>query len=308
MNLTQVEVFLVLCEELHFGRTAQRLHLTQPRVSRLLASLEREVGGALFDRTSRRVRLTPLGLGLRDELAPAHEALVAAVTNARTAARDPAGLLRIGFTQTTQAWAVALVEAFESQRREHRTELREVNVADPYGPLRRGEIDVLVNWLAADEPDLTLGPAIDRPQRVLAVSTTHPLADRTSVSIEDVADYRVRAFPTDVPRALWETIIPARTPSGRPIPRTGTPPTATARSISEVIADVARGTIVHPTVAVPHFRGHDNIVLVPIRDLPPVPLGLIWCTAHENARIRALAEVASHLAPPQRASEPERPR
>jgi DNA-binding transcriptional LysR family regulator len=293
----------VLCGELHFGRTAQRLYLTQPRVSRLLAALEREIGGALFDRTSRRVRLTPLGRGLRDELAPAHTALLAAVANARTAARDPAGLLRIGFTQTTQAAAVALADALESQRQEHHIELQEVSIADPYSPLRRDEIDVLVNWLAVDEPDLTVGPAIDHLQRVLAVSPTHPLADRTSVSIEDVPDYRVRAFPTDIPQALWEAIIPTHTPSGRPIPRTETPPTATERSISEVIADVARGTIVHPTVDIPHFRGYDNIVLVPIRDLPPLPLGLIWCTAHENARIRALAEVASHLASLQRATE-----
>lgn len=55
-------------------------------------------------------------------------------------------------------------------------------------------------------------------------------------------------------------------------------------------------------------RTGDNIVLVPIRDLPPLPLGLIWRTAHENARIRALAEVASHLASPQRVSESEHPR
>jgi DNA-binding transcriptional LysR family regulator len=61
MDTAEVEVFLVLAEELHFGRTADRLHLPQPRVSRLVASLERRVGGTLFEQTSRRVRLTPLG-------------------------------------------------------------------------------------------------------------------------------------------------------------------------------------------------------------------------------------------------------
>jgi hypothetical protein len=44
-----------------------------------------------------------------------------------------------------------------------------------------------------------------------------------------------------------------------------------------------------------HRFGSDQIVLVPIHDMPPVPLGLVWCTSHENARIRALAQVARGL-------------
>lgn len=70
MKVTQVEGFLILAEELHFGRTAERLYLSQPRVSRLVASFEREIGGALFERTSRQVRLTPRGVRLRDGLQP----------------------------------------------------------------------------------------------------------------------------------------------------------------------------------------------------------------------------------------------
>ncbi|HZA57554.1 MAG TPA: LysR family transcriptional regulator, partial [Solirubrobacterales bacterium] len=61
MDLAHIETFFILCEELHFGRTAERLHVSQPRVSRLVASLETEIGGALFERTSRRVALTSLG-------------------------------------------------------------------------------------------------------------------------------------------------------------------------------------------------------------------------------------------------------
>ena len=56
------------------------------------------------------------------------------------------------------------------------------------------------------------------------------------------------------------------------------------------MAEIARGDIVHPTVDVPPFRGHENIVLVPIDDLPPMELGLIWETARENALVRALAD------------------
>ena len=92
------------------------------------------------------------------------------------------------------------------------------------------------------------------------------------------------------PPALYDAIFPPRAPSGREI-RRGPP----VRSIHELVSLVARGQIVHPTASgIPMFT-RDDIALVPIADLPPLPLGLIWVTAHENARIRALAETARSI-------------
>ena len=61
VELSEIRVFLGLAEELHFGRTAERLHITPSYASQLIRRLETRLGGRLFDRTSRRVRLTPLG-------------------------------------------------------------------------------------------------------------------------------------------------------------------------------------------------------------------------------------------------------
>ena len=97
LEARELECFLVLGEELHFGRTAERLYLSQSRVSQLLRSLESRIGARLVERTSRRVRLTPLGASLRDELAPAYTALLDAVEAARARARGVDGVLRIGF-------------------------------------------------------------------------------------------------------------------------------------------------------------------------------------------------------------------
>src|SRR5512132_1935602 len=99
--MAQAEAFLAVAEELHFGRAAERLHVSQPRVSRVIAALEREVGGVLFERTSRRVRLTPLGSRLRAGWQLGFAQIRAALDDARAAARQPAGVLRIGFTSTT---------------------------------------------------------------------------------------------------------------------------------------------------------------------------------------------------------------
>ena len=239
MDTAEIEVFLVLAEELHFGRTAERLRLPQPRVSRLVAALERRAGGALFERTSRRVRLTPLGQQLAGQLRPAYAQLTAALDDARAAARQAAGVLRIGFSPTSNMTALTrLTEAFEAGHPGSRAVLDVVSNFDPYSALRRG----------------------------------------------------VAQMTPPFPPALHDAIFPPRAPSGREIRRG-----PAVRSIHELVSLVARGRIVHPTASgIPMFT-RDDVALVPITGLPPLPLGLIWVTAPENARIRALAEAARSI-------------
>ena len=294
LGLDQVEAFLALCEELHFGRTAQRLHVSQPRISRLVASLEGEIGGMLFERTSRRVALTPLGVQLRDRLAPAHAELTAALAATRTAARSPAGLLRLGFAATTAGPALdRLVVAFERAHPDCSVSLQEVTLADSYGPLQSGEIDVLACWLVLDDPDLTLGPEIARYPRVLAVAADHPLALEQSVSVEVLADYPVPNWDYHgLADRVRQAMVPSHTPSGLPV----RVHPAAVRTVGETASLIARGQVVAPTVTMQHFP-NDQIVLIPIRDMPSVPLGLIWRSLHENERIRALAKVARSLPP-----------
>ena len=288
MDLTQVRTFLILAEELHFGRAAERLGLSQPRVSRLIASLEREVGGALFDRTTRRVRLTPLGARLREGWQPSYGQLLTALDNARATARQDSGTLRVGFTLTTGGTALTqLVRAFTTAYPDCEVQMRETGVWDLYGALRRDEIDVLVSWLAVDEPDLTAGPAIESRARALAVSRDHPLAAPGLASAEDMASYETVIPP---PGAVYDALVPPRTPSGRPVRRSHAVP-----GLHETLALVASGQIVHPTVAGLPLAQRSDITLLPFTGLPPLRLGPIWCTAHENARIRAFADIAATL-------------
>jgi DNA-binding transcriptional LysR family regulator len=290
MEMRQVEAFLAVADELHFGQAAERLLWPRPRVSKLIAALEREVGGALFERTSRRVRLTPLGTLFREQLRRGYAQMQAAVADARAAATQASGVVRVGFTVTTGGQALTrLVSAFESAHPDCEIVLREVGIGDPYQPLRRDEIDVLVNWLSVDEPDLTAGPVIDRCERALAVATGHPLASSRQVSAEDLADLEM-ARAASLPGALYDALLPPRTPSGRPTRRT-----QQVHGLHHTLALVASGQIVHPTVASLPLAHRADITLIPITGLPPLPLGLIWCTAHENARIRALADTAATL-------------
>ncbi|GAA2152723.1 LysR family transcriptional regulator [Actinomadura napierensis] len=175
VELADVEVFLALAEELHFGRTAERLHLSSTRVSRRIQVLEREVGGPVFTRTTRQVALTPLRRRLRDDLREAHDRFSAAITTARTAARTPAGVLHIGFVVTTAGTELdRLVGAFEREHPDCTVTLREIPLGNPLPALRGDDIDVMVNWLVLDEPDLTIGPVIAEHPRVLEARSHAP--------------------------------------------------------------------------------------------------------------------------------------
>jgi DNA-binding transcriptional LysR family regulator len=297
VDSAEIEVFLALAEELHFGRTASRLYMPQPRVSRLLAALEQKVGGKLFDRTSRVVRLTPLGSQFRAQLAPGWAQVTAAYEAARAVAREVAGELRLGFAVTTPHEALAqLVEAFEASHPECRVILVEHLITGDdwavWEPLRHGESDALLYWNVADgEPDLTSGPVLAWLDRVLLVGRRHRLAGRDVVHAEELADEVMNACPPTLPLAVMDALCPPLTPAGLPIPRT-----VQTRSMHEVLSQVARGQVVHPTAvgAFPSIR--DNIKAVPLTGWPPVPLGLTWSTAHENARVRALAQTVTTLA------------
>jgi DNA-binding transcriptional LysR family regulator len=225
---------------------------------------------------------------LRDRLQPAHGQLRDALAHTRASALAADGLLRVGLSHTIGSPVLdRLIDAFEAEHPGHCVEVAEIDLWHPYSALRRGDIDVLVNWLVLDEPDLTVGPVLERRSRVLAVGLGHRLASREPVSIEDLADERLNDDAHSYPTALLEALAPHTTPSGRPIPRD-----KPVETFQGLLYNVALGRVVHPTMSGISAVIRPDIVLVPIRDLPPMPLGFIWCAAHENAKIPALAVLA----------------
>jgi DNA-binding transcriptional LysR family regulator len=293
VELRELRIFLVLADELHFGRTARRLGISQPSVSEAIRMLERRVGARLFDRTSRSVRLTPVGASLRLDLPPAIEALDRALAGAHETASGVSGVLRIATTETTFVPPVVrLTSAFEAAYPACTAQFVEASFASPYAVLRCGLAEVLVNWLALDEPDLTAGPVVASYDRMLAVHRGHRLAGRASVSVEELASEQLPFAEAGIPAAITDAFVPRRTPSGRPIRRT-----PVSASFTEVTAGVVLGRWVHLTVGgVVQFE-RDDIVLVPVDDLPALRLGLVWRTAVADARVRALAEVARRVGP-----------
>ncbi|WP_386413230.1 LysR family transcriptional regulator [Streptomyces polyrhachis] len=288
MELRDIEIFLTLAEELHFGRTAERLHISQARVSQAIAKQERRIGAALFERTSRRVTLTAIGERLHTDLDAGYRQITEGLRRAAETARGAAGTLSLGIMGPL-AHDIAHVTALFRERRPHcELSFREAHFSDPFGPLRAGEVDVQLTWLPVREPDLTVGPELLVEPVALAVAPGHPLAGRPYVTLEDLGDCELMQPTAPVPDYWLRTLRPAHTPGGRPI-RSG----PRAATIQEAFAMVAAGlcaTVVFAPVTRHYPRA--DIDFVPIRDAEHSRWALVWRTAHETALVRALAEAA----------------
>lgn len=294
VELRELRLFLVLAEELHFGRAADRLGLTTSRVSQTLRVLERKLGHqALIHRTSRVVSLTEAGRTLREELLPALAGLDRVVRRARVRGSGP-GVVRVGLLNAASGVDVLsqAIERFETAYAGATVQLSTTPFDDRLGPLRRGEVDLVVTRLPLDQPDITVGPVLSgADQRVVMVGRTHPLAGRTDLSVEDLADHDVKR-PHGVPAELAEATCPSRTPSGRPIRFVDAP----VDDVAELLLLLARGRLVHPTVAPfsGHFQ-HPEVVTIPLRDLPPSACALASLREHEDPARDAFVQIVEEL-------------
>ncbi|WP_152364997.1 LysR family transcriptional regulator [Microlunatus speluncae] len=273
LDLRELRLFLVLAEELHFGRTAERLGLTTSRVSQTVRALERKLGGQrLFRRTSRVVELTETGRALHTELVPAIAGLDRVLRTATFRGSGP-GVVRVGLLNAASGVEVLSrgIERFETAYAGATVQLITTPFDDRLGPLRRREVDLVVTRLPLDQPDLVIGPLLGpADQRVAMLGRTHPLAGRAELSVEDLADHDVRR-PHGLSPELAEATCPSRTPSGRPIRFIDAPVDDNA----ELLFLLARGRLVHLTVApfAEHFQ-HPDVVGIPLRDLAPSPCAL----------------------------------
>ncbi|MFJ6621277.1 LysR family transcriptional regulator [Kitasatospora sp. NPDC091335] len=287
----ETEVFLALAEELHFGRTAERLHLSTGRVSQLVKKLERRIGGPLFDRTSRSVRLTAVGRQLADDLVPVVAAMDAALQRAEDAGRGVTGRLSVAFLgEWTAPVLLRAVALFGERYPDCRVDVREAQLADSRSSLADGSVDVLIASYPFD--GMARGPVLLTERRVLAVAAGHPLAAERSVSVEVLADHPVVQYPAVTSAGFKRDRTPDRTPSGRPAPKG-----PSGATFSELLSLVAMGRGVLPVGE--HSRRYyprPDVAYVPIHDAPPIERGPVWLESNTTARVRAFVQAATDVA------------
>ena len=188
MELRQIRSFLSIAETLHFGRTAELIHLSQPALSLQIKALEEEVGVRLFERNRRKTTLTAAGLAFRDDAAAALSQLEQAMRSARLAANGKLGLLRIGFISTVGSEIVPnIVRQFRESNPEVDFSLRAIPTADQVQMLESGSLDIGFFRLPIGGHSALEVVTVHRERFVLVVPASHKLAKRKRVRLSEVS-------------------------------------------------------------------------------------------------------------------------
>ncbi|MFJ9693972.1 LysR family transcriptional regulator [Kitasatospora sp. NPDC101183] len=229
LPLQELECFSVLVHELHFGRTAELLGLSQGRVSQLIKRLERRVGAPVFRRTSRRVELTELGRGLAEQVVPAFDRLREGYDAARAWAAASDRPLRLGFQCAVYEPVAKAIAALPGGV----VELVELPWGDPFSLLARGEIDLGIVLGPCREPELEVLLEFSRQPVRVAVSAGR-WAGEVAIAGEQLAGMEL-IEPRGPAPAYWREANAPRQARGGP----GLTYTAGAATVQEGLTMVA---------------------------------------------------------------------
>lgn len=208
-DLRQWRQFVAVAEELHFGRAALRLHMTQPPLTAAIRHLETALGTPLFDRTRRSVALTPAGQAV---LAPARKLLAdaqALADLARAAARGLSGRLRLGFVSTIGYGSLPQwLSGFRKSHPDIEVLLREATLDVQLEAFAAGELDAgfVLHAPGAAPQGFERLPVLREPL-VLAVSSGHPLAARARLRAGQVLHEPLVIFPRHISPSLYDALL-----------------------------------------------------------------------------------------------------
>jgi len=188
MELRQLRYFVAVAEEGHFGRAAQRLHMSQPPLSMQIKGLETELGIELLNRSTRRVWLTDAGRIFLEKA----RAILGAVKEAQDAARGAEngmqGRLHVGFiSSATLSLLPPSLRLFRERFSSVELELKELTSAQQVDALYADEIQVGLVRLPVRAPGIRFEPVLEE-RLVVALPSGHVLENRDLVSLEAIAD------------------------------------------------------------------------------------------------------------------------
>jgi DNA-binding transcriptional LysR family regulator len=293
VELRHLRYFVAVAEEGHFGRAAERLHLTTPTLSQQIRALEREVGAPLLVRHSRGVRLTPAGAALRDAgrgvLAAADEALAAA----RQAAGLATGTFRLGLLRGIPD---GLLDRLEALLAEAAPGYRAVPVSgstsDQLRMLEAGELDLALVREPVALPAGAARLALVTDEIGVLVAGTHPLADREVVKPSELTGQELLWYPRDLAPGFHDHALATLRRLGADV----------VVSDSTVRFDQRRtGLRLRPEAfSLSSARGADPPATVwrPIEGAPlTMTVAAVWRTASRHPALRALVPLLRAAAP-----------
>jgi DNA-binding transcriptional LysR family regulator len=288
-ELNQLRCFTTVAEELHFGRAAVRLHMTQPPLSRQVQLLEQRLGVTLFERTSRSVRLTSAGRGFLADARQILRLAESATLAVRRAARGESGSVTIGFTAASGYGVMpGMIAKWRSRVPDVEVNLREMVTSEQVEALAAGVLDLalLRPHAALEEFDCV---RLIREPLVAAVPTSHPLArGRRDPAISDFEGTPFVMYSPIEARYFHELVAAA-------FATAGVKPDYTqyASQIHSILALVAAGigaALVPEAATSLHFEG---VIFRPVRkprSMQSAELYVAWKSDNGNPAMKSVLE------------------
>ncbi len=207
VTFRQLKYFLILAEELHFGRAAKRLHISQPPLSASLKQLEEELGARLLERSSKHVALTRAGEVFRRQAQRLLSQLGDTQELVRRVAESASGLVRVGFTPTMIFRRLPLVlGTFRDRHPAMDIQLLELNSAEQVEALGTGRIDIGFIH-AMPLPDGITSLTIANEPFVCCLPSHHPLAGRSRMRLQELAGEPLIMFNRQLASHYYDRII-----------------------------------------------------------------------------------------------------
>ncbi|WP_433362652.1 LysR family transcriptional regulator [Actinoplanes sp. CA-142083] len=285
MDIQQLRCFLAVAEELHFGRAAERLHMTASPVSRIVKDLERELGAELFVRGYHQIELTPAGVELARRVPPLLAEFDRLRSEIQLVAAGESRVVRLGGSHLSPPGVLdAVVECAEKGNPGRRVDVALAPSSDLLPALSRGELDAAVVHLPIDDPAMEALPLASY-RFFVAMRRDDPLADYDELSLADLAERTVVTFPLTLQPLAMQQLRDDLVSRGLRHFR------LLAGADSAMLAGHVRRTgdltfTLHPdTGGSSRIFDDPAFTIVPLTDGPAFRLGLVWLAARAADRV-----------------------
>jgi DNA-binding transcriptional LysR family regulator len=295
MELRHLRYFIVVAEERHFTRAAERLGIGQPPLSLQIQRLEREIGAQLFRRLSRGVELTEAGVLLLDNARQILALVERTRADVQRLSRGEIGQLRLGFAGATyfQPLVPAIIREYRSRQPDVVLSPEQSNTPALVDGLLEGRIDaafIRPPIVRADELEVEL---LVKEDMVAVLPHTHPLAQSgASVSLSALASETFILFPRAIGAGLYDAVTSACQRAGF-MPMLG----QEAPQITSIVPMVGAGFGVSIVPRSTSQIQTDEVVYLPIAgDAPQAPISLAWRRHDASPVVRRFLAVARQMA------------
>ncbi len=205
MELRHIRYFLVLAEELNFGRAAERLHITQPPLTRQIRELEEKVGTRLFYRTKRYVELTNAGKVFLNKAYQILDQVEQACVSTRLSSIGAEGELGIGFSGVVQD-LIPTIQKYRQLYPQVGIVLQQMNTADQIKALNEKRIDIGILTAPVTSSKFNIRP-LTKVSLMATLPEKHPLAQRQSLYIRDMKNEHFIMTPKSAGQLYYETFM-----------------------------------------------------------------------------------------------------